>query len=803
MMFNMPKANVENNQSKLTHALDPLEQKSHQLNIINQFSLSLIQINNIDQLFNYVVNEVVSKLGFPDCVIYLADHEKQELEQVAAMGKTNDQGKYFIKQNRIPFSLGNTGHVALSGQAQMINDLSLSDRYLPDITPAQSEICVPLIYNNSVIGVIDCEHPKRNYFNESHLEILTTVASMLSAKVNQCQTLIDLNKTVIQLNEAQRVEKGLLKIANLTYEACNMNEFYENLHDIIKTLLNAKNLFIGLYDKKTKQLKLPYILEAGIRSTDIKTFSAEQTDSTASGYMLKTNTSLLLSRADFKAHVAKNNFKLVGESPYSWLGVPFEINEQFNGLIVTQSYDETISFSHHDQDILTYISRQISLAIDKELTHKALTHKAMHDQLTGLANRALLIDRLELAINRLDRQPDLKFHALLYLDFDRFKIINDTLGHQVGDQFLISICKTISKNIRQIDTFARLGGDEFAILMEDLDSEQQVSNLVHRISESLSEPLVVNGHILKASTSIGISYAVNSTDLAYQVLQCADTAMYEAKSLGRGQFQVFNESMRNKMKGAAILESDIQNAIENHEFELFYQPIFKISTNLVTGFEALVRWHHPEKGFVLPNDFIKAAEESGQILQLDLYLLEQAAKQISAWQKQTSQNFTITVNVSSRHFSSLDFVDFIKNLYLNYQLKTGSLCIEITESGLIENLSLATQIIEGLKTLGVKLYLDDFGTGYSALGYLHQLPIQVLKIDKSFIDNLKNGHNNPLVEAILTLALSLKLEVVAEGIETQEQLDILKLTSCDYGQGYLKAKPLHAQDAVKLFGKQI
>lgn len=266
MMFDMPKVNDANNNTKPSDLLDPLEQKSHQLSIINQFSLSLIQINNLEQLFSYVVNEVVSKLGFADCVIYLADHEKQELKQVAAMGKTNEDGQYYIKQNKIPFSLGNTGHVAVSGQPQMINDLSLSDRYLPDITPAKSEICVPLIDNNNVIGVIDCEHPQKNYFNGSHLEILTTVALMLSTKINQCQTLIDLNKTVFQLNEAQKLEQGLLKIANLTYEACNMAEFYENLHEIINSLLNAKNLFIGLFNKKTKQLELPYILEAGIRS---------------------------------------------------------------------------------------------------------------------------------------------------------------------------------------------------------------------------------------------------------------------------------------------------------------------------------------------------------------------------------------------------------------------------------------------------------------------------------------------------------------------------------------------------------
>ncbi|SFC38226.1 diguanylate cyclase/phosphodiesterase with GAF sensor [Pseudoalteromonas denitrificans DSM 6059] len=782
--------------------LDPLQQKSHQLSIINQFSLSLIQINDLEQLYSYVVNEVVSQLGFVDCVIYLADHSKKELEQVAAMGIKNTDGHYYIKQNRIPFSLGNTGYVAMSGQAQLIDDLSKSSRYLPDLTPALSEICVPLIYNNHVVGVIDCEHPDKNYFNDSHLEILTTVASMLSAKINQCQTLIDLNNTVIQLNSAQKIEKGLLKIANLTYEANNMEEFYENLHEIVNSLLEAKNLFIGLYDIKTNELSLPYILEAGIRNLGNKVFSQEQTDNTASAYMLKINTSLLLNEKDFKEHVAKKHFQLIGESPHSWLGVPFEINSQFHGLIVIQSYDTSVNYTHHDQDILTYISRQISLAIDKELTHKALKHKVLHDQLTGLANRSLLIDRLEQGINRLGRQSDFRFHALLYLDFDRFKIINDTLGHQVGDQFLITICETISQNIRQVDTFARLGGDEFAILMEDIENESQVTNLVERIQASLEEPLTVDGHVLKASTSIGISYAMNSNDHAYHVLQCADTAMYEAKSLGRGQVQIFNDSMQKKMVGAAVLETDIQNGMRNNEFELYYQPIFEIKNNKVKGFEALVRWHHPEKGLVLPNNFITAAEDSGQILQLDLHLLKQAAKQISQWQSEYKTHFTITVNVSSRHFSSLDFVSFIKNLYQIYKLKTGSLCIEITESGLIENLALAKEIIEGLQSLGVRLYLDDFGTGYSALGYLHQLPIHVLKIDKSFIDNLQND-NNPLVDAILSLAKSLKLEVVAEGIETQEQLDILKQTSCNYGQGYLKAKPLRALDAAILIGKNI
>lgn len=257
-----------------------------------------------------------------------------------------------------------------------------------------------------------------------------------------------------------------------------------------------------------------------------------------------------------------------------------------------------------------------------------------------------------------------------------------------------------------------------------------------------------------------------------------------------------------KLKTHADIENDLQHAIEHNEFELYFQPIFTISTGDIVGFEALVRWHHPNKGFVSPNDFIPIAETTGQIINLDLHLLDLAAQHISDWHQQGYRFLKITVNVSSRHFASLDFVAQIHAIYNKYQLPLGSLCLEITESGLIENLALATQIIEGLSPLKVRLCLDDFGTGYSALGYLHQLPIHVLKIDKSFIDHLQDS-TNPLVEAILSLAQSLKLAVVAEGIETAEQLAILQTTQCDFGQGFLKSKPVTAKEAIALIDKPL
>ena len=468
-----------------------------------------------------------------------------------------------------------------------------------------------------------------------------------------------------------------------------------------------------------------------------------------------------------------------------------------SGVIVVQSYDNQHYYNEHDSSLLTYVSRQISMVIDRHLARQELEHKALHDELTGLANRSLLIERMKHAILRLNRAKKGTFHALLYLDFDRFKSINDSLGHEVGDHFLIAICKLITETVRNTDTFSRLGGDEFAIFMENLSHRDQVNVALTRIKTALSEPVNIDGHLLQPPTRIGVAFSGNENDEAFVLLQQSDAAMYEAKSSGRGQVKFFNNVMRNKLKTHADLENDLQHGIEHNEFELYFQPIFTINSSEVIGFEALVRWHHPKKGFVSPSDFIPIAEKTGQIINLDLHLLDLAAQHIALWQQQGHRFIRVTVNVSSRHFASLEFVEQLHEIYKKHQLPLGSLCLEITESGLIENLELATQIIQGLSPLKVLLCLDDFGTGYSALGYLHQLPIHVLKIDKSFIDNLKTTAN-PLIDAILTLAISLDLIVIAEGIETAEQLTILQKTQCDYGQGFLKSKPVTAKEAISL-----
>ncbi|WP_419149578.1 bifunctional diguanylate cyclase/phosphodiesterase [Pseudoalteromonas 'SMAR'] len=772
-----------------------LESKTEQLSIINQFTSSLLHLTRMDELLEYVTTQVVNKLGFVDCVIYLADPFHEYLEVAASMGVSHADIEYHVAQTKIKIGSGITGQVAQTRKPFISGDVASHPMYIADLRPAMSELCVPLIYEDSLIGVIDCEHPEADYFNAGHMQILSTVAHLLSAKIHQIRTLENLQQTVSQLHHAQDLEKSLLKIANITYRFENLDAFYDDLYKIITSQLSAENFFIGLYDTKEDVLEIDYLVEGGEKCDAHHKVSKDQIKHTASYYILKHQQPLLCDNEQYKAHVQRGDFKMVGRSPRSWLGVPFIVNNQYHGVLVLQSYNHDQAFVSHDLSILTYISRQVSMAIDRQLSRQALEHRALHDDLTGLANRYLLLERVNHAILRLSRGEQGAMHCLIYLDLDRFKSINDSLGHDVGDHFLIAIVNIIDGCIRKTDTFARLGGDEFAIFMEHVSDKQQVSTLLARITRAIAKPIHVDGHVLQASGSIGVAFTDDATDSAINLLQQADAAMYEAKSSGRGQICFFNNAMRKRLKQRADIENDLQHGIKNNEFTLYFQPIFSLQTGDIVSFEALVRWLHPKNGMVSPDSFIAIAEQTGQIIDLDLHLLKLAAQQLQQWRKQNYPATRITVNVSSRHFASLDFVDTIEQLYHDYQLSPGALCLEITESGLIANLALATSIIEKIESLGVKLYLDDFGTGYSALGYLHQLPIHVLKIDKSFVDQLTEKEN-PLVDAILKLAQSLNLTVVAEGIELQQQWQLLKQKGCQFGQGFVVSKPLPADQAM-------
>ena len=426
-----------------------------------------------------------------------------------------------------------------------------------------------------------------------------------------------------------------------------------------------------------------------------------------------------------------------------------------------------------------------------------LHHIAYHDSLTSLANRVRFGECLAVAVARCNTDRRRNF-ALMYLDFDRFKLINDTLGHSVGDEFLVAVAQRIQKQVRPGDTVGRLGGDEFAILIEDLESEQLAATMAERLQEALRKPYSVGGTEVNSSASIGITFSSIGYDTPGDVLRDADIAMYRAKASGRARYAVFDASLRAQIADQLHLERDLRRAIDGDQLFLAYQPIYDLANGKIHSFEALLRWNHPERGLVGPDIFIPIAEESGLIGTLTELVLTRACRQLKLWQGTSAgaDKLKIQVNVSGTDLCRLSLVSHVTRALLTNGLEPSQLTLEITESMLMKRLDSALETMTQLRELGVGLSVDDFGTGYSSLSYLSTLPITSLKIDRSFVQRLQDGtRNSEVVKAIVMLGGSLGRAVIAEGIESPAQLATLRELGCGFGQGYLLARPLSAEMA--------
>jgi diguanylate cyclase (GGDEF)-like protein len=449
-------------------------------------------------------------------------------------------------------------------------------------------------------------------------------------------------------------------------------------------------------------------------------------------------------------------------------------------------------------------NRELQENITRRLqVEQQLRHDALHDVLTGLPNRALFLDRLGRVIERVRRNSGYRF-AVLFLDLDHFKQVNDSFGHAVGDQLLREIAKRISYCLRRSDTVARLGGDEFAILLDDVTSERLPLQAVERIQRALKQPFMIDGKEARSTASIGVALSTIDFKRPEELLSAADTAMYWAKEQGGGRYAVFSARMQHRALERVHLESDLRRALEQHEFEVHYQPIISLATGALAGFEALARWQHPERGLVMPSVFIPVAEETGLIVHVDLEILRQACCQMRLWQRQFSDQFPvfISTNMSGKQFRHHKLLEQVTRILRDTNLEARHLTLEITESALIDNVDGAAALMTKLRDTGVQLGIDDFGTGYSSLGFLQRFPLDVLKIDRSFVSQVgTQGEHEEVLRAIVGLAHALNMDVVAEGIETTTQLDFLSALGCAYGQGFLFARPMSGEAATALLAE--
>jgi diguanylate cyclase (GGDEF)-like protein len=451
-----------------------------------------------------------------------------------------------------------------------------------------------------------------------------------------------------------------------------------------------------------------------------------------------------------------------------------------------------------------YVTKPIDFPIALARIRTQVTARRA-DPLTGLPNRAMFMDRVDRLIASRGAAPTPSF-AVLFLDIDRFKAVNDSLGHLAGDELLIGVARRLEQSLRSTDsvaraggehTLARLGGDEFTALLDGVRTAAEASSVAERLLAAVARPFDIQGAEVVVSISIGVVMSDARYQRAEDMVRDADTSMYHAKAQGKARVEVFDTSMLVALEERIRLEADLRHALERQQLHLYYQPIVELATGRLSGFEALLRWHHPERGVVSPAQFVPSAEETGLIVSIGLWAIREACQQMRTWARELPDcaDLTINVNLSARQCMQADLVTSVERILTDTGLPPARLKLEITEGVVLENSEAVVGMLNALRALGVQLGLDDFGTGYSALSYLRQFPFQTLKIDRSFVDGMRADGNAEIIKAIVSLAGGLAMDVTAEGIETAEQVRDLRDLECQYGQGYFFFKPLTKDDA--------
>lgn len=729
------------------------ERQRQKLYILNEIIKYTAQETNIKNLLQKTVDIIAATLknNFVAIIIF-------EQNKVNIFHPTNYNISPLIKEN-ISKGLGIIPEVARTGVDVFLPDTSNSAIYVGD---GESEICseiaVAIKIDEEVIGVLNIEHVKE--LDDTYFELAHSLAEQLSISLARAKLFKQVNESELQLK--------LLA---------------ENTKDVISLhALDGTRLYISPSVK------------------DVLGYSPEEI--IEENYIDKTHPDDIESLKIYWHQLIKDNQKTPHNGNANQKPLIYR-KQHKNGQYVWLESLGNFVYDEND-NMVAYVAstRNISERVKLE---ESLKQQALYDELTDLANRRLFLDRVDQNIKR--NLSNKNTFAILFFDLDRFKLVNDSYGHYVGDKLLIEIANRLKMVLRETDTAARLGGDEFCVLIENIGSKSQALDISNTVQTAINQPFIYDGREINISTSFGLAFNELSYKNANDLLRDADIAMYEAKQQNsENKLSIFNPAMHDKIVERLQIDSDLRQAIDKDELRLEFQPIFNISNKEVIGFESLLRWYHTDKQkLISPEIFIPISEETAYITEIDIWVLRNSCKQLVNWRKKYNlKNLSVSVNVSAKTFEMKDFIDTLRLIIQETGIYNHELKLELTERTIMENPNRGIQILDSLQEKGIAIHIDDFGTGYSSLSYLNKIKFDVLKIDRSFISMIGQKEDQALVETIIALAKLRNLAIIAEGIETQEQLETLKALGCEYGQGWLFSKSLEpAQIEEKYFIKKL
>ena len=738
-----------------------------------------------------------------------------------------------------------TWHLIRGGQA-LRGPLDEIARQVQGPLQAAGPMCVdwlgvPMRRGDEVIGAIAVQSYRDDArYSAEDQTLLSYVAQHIQSALERREAHVDLERRVHERTEAlreanrvlqqqvlerqrgERLQASLFRIAELAGTSDSLEAFYAAVHRVIGGLLYARNFYIALLSDDGRELQFPYSVDERDAVRRPRRIGRGLTE-----YVITRGTAVLVNESDMQALREAGEVVQSGSDSVCWLGVPLVLGERTVGALVVQSYMPEHRYTARDQDLLTFVSYHIANALDRrrsadtlkaayadlerrvaertralalanrdlreqvaerERAERRLKFETLHDSLTGLPNRNLLVQRLEHALERHKLDNQRRF-AVLFLDLDRFKVINDSVGHLVGDDLLFQAGSRIRGSLKSQDVVARLGGDEFAVLIENVHGLDEVTRLADRIIASMQAPFQLGQKEMFTSVSIGIAMAEPHYVRPEELLRDADSAMYRAKAEGLQRWAVFDDLLRRDAVLLLDLEVDLRRALARGEFVPYYQPITRLSDGATVGYEALVRWLHPQRGVLEPGQFLAVAEDNGSAEAMDWMVFERVAAE--ARQLLGDSGF-VSINLSARHFRSSGLTARLLALLGRHDIAPERLRIEVTERVLLDNPDEFKRTLAELREQGIAVSLDDFGTGYSSLSYLHQYPLQALKIDRSFVialDDGEAGNGYAVIRTVQALASTLGMSVIAEGIEDSVQNDLLLKLGCPYGQGYLYGRP--------------